>query len=225
MADLLNTNTILAPVAPALPFAPVEYDRKYQDDLSNILRLYFSLQDSALSTLFSSVGNRYLRSVYGTFQSTATQTASAINTATVMTLNQTDASNDVSVASSSRITVVNAGTYNLQWSGQFQNTDTAIQTVYVWLKQTSSGTSTDVVGSARRISIPARKSVAAGDEAYVVLGWNEVVTLQATDYVEIWWSTTSTAVSLVPLPAATGPVRPTTASVLASLTFVSAPLT
>ena len=225
MADLLNTNTVLAPRAPALPFAPVEYDRKYQDDLSNILRLYFSLQDSAFSSLFSSVGSRYLRSVYGAFQSTATQTASAINTATVMTLDQTDISNEVSVVSSSKITVANAGTYNLQWSGQFQNTDIVIQTVYVWLKKTSNGVSTDVVGSTRRSFIAARKSVAAGDEAYVVLGWNDLVELQATDYVEIWWSTTSTAVSLVPQAAATGPVRPSIASVLASLTFVSAPLT
>jgi hypothetical protein len=33
--------------APSLPFAPVEYDRQYQDQLNNILRQYFSQLDNA----------------------------------------------------------------------------------------------------------------------------------------------------------------------------------
>jgi hypothetical protein len=32
--------------APALPFAPVEYDRQYVDQLLNILRLYFQQLDN-----------------------------------------------------------------------------------------------------------------------------------------------------------------------------------
>jgi len=32
--------------APALPFAPVEYDRTYQDTLNNILRQYFNTVDN-----------------------------------------------------------------------------------------------------------------------------------------------------------------------------------
>jgi hypothetical protein len=32
--------------APALPFAPVEYDRQYMDQLLNILRLYFQQLDN-----------------------------------------------------------------------------------------------------------------------------------------------------------------------------------
>lgn len=33
--------------APSLPFAPVQYDRAYQDTLNNILRQYFSQLDNA----------------------------------------------------------------------------------------------------------------------------------------------------------------------------------
>ena len=33
--------------APSLPFAPVQYDRQYQDTLNNILRQYFSQLDNA----------------------------------------------------------------------------------------------------------------------------------------------------------------------------------
>lgn len=32
--------------APALPLAPIEYSRQYQDQLNNILRLYFSQLDN-----------------------------------------------------------------------------------------------------------------------------------------------------------------------------------
>jgi hypothetical protein len=39
--------------APALPFAPVEYDRRYQDDLNNILRLYFNTLDNFIAQLMA----------------------------------------------------------------------------------------------------------------------------------------------------------------------------
>lgn len=32
--------------APNLPIAPVEYDQRYQDQLNNVLRLYFSQLDN-----------------------------------------------------------------------------------------------------------------------------------------------------------------------------------
>jgi hypothetical protein len=35
--------------APALPFAPVQYDRGYQDTLNNILRQYFNTLDNFVS--------------------------------------------------------------------------------------------------------------------------------------------------------------------------------
>lgn len=37
--------------APALPFAPEEYQRRYQDDLNNILRLYFNTLDTLIGQL------------------------------------------------------------------------------------------------------------------------------------------------------------------------------
>ena len=38
--------TIALPSTPLLPFAPVEYDRSYQDTLNNILRQYFGTVDN-----------------------------------------------------------------------------------------------------------------------------------------------------------------------------------
>jgi hypothetical protein len=38
--------TIALPKTPLMPFAPVEYDRQYQDTLNNILRQYFATIDN-----------------------------------------------------------------------------------------------------------------------------------------------------------------------------------
>jgi hypothetical protein len=38
-------------VAPNLPLAPETYDRQYQDQLNNVLRLYFNRNDSILNQL------------------------------------------------------------------------------------------------------------------------------------------------------------------------------
>ena len=202
--------------APRLPAAEVEYSQRYQDQFTNILRLYFNRIDdfvARLNTASSTVG---LRSPYGAFSSNQDQTVTA-NTATLMTLNTTDFANGVSIASS-KITVENAGIYNLQWSGQFQNTDNAIQDISVWLRQNG----TDIVGSTGLFSIPARKSASAGEEAHSLVGWNYFVSLTAGQYIEIYWSATLASVSLQYYAATTGPVRPATQSVVATLSFVSA---
>ena len=49
--------------APALPFAPVQYDRQYQDTLNNILRQYFNTLDNFIGQLMAS-GNAIV-GVYG----------------------------------------------------------------------------------------------------------------------------------------------------------------
>ena len=87
------------------------------------------------------------------------------------------------------------------------------------------GAGVDIGGSTGLVSIPARKSAVPGEEGHLIVGWNYFVELQANEFVEIWWSTTSAQVTLEAYPATTGPVRPSTASVIATLSFVSAPLT
>ena len=39
-------STIRPPKAPNLPIGPVEYDQRYQDQLLNVLRLYFNTIDN-----------------------------------------------------------------------------------------------------------------------------------------------------------------------------------
>ena len=202
--------------APALPNSPLEYIRTDEDQFRNILRLYFNQIDNALGSLLDTAGGKFINFPYGAFSSDQDQTTTA-NTATLMTLNTTDFSNDVSI-DTSKITVTNAGIYNLQFSTQFQNTDNQIQDISIWLKQNG----TDIAGSTGFISIPARKSASPGEEAHEIIGWNYYLSMAENDYIQIYWSTTSALVTIQAYPASTGPVRPSTQSVVATLSFVSA---
>jgi hypothetical protein len=202
--------------APNLPLPPVDYNAQYFDQMLNILRLYFNRLDALTGQLMTSSGGAGIRLPYGAFSSDQDQTTTA-NTATLMTLNTTDFSNGVSIASS-KITVVNAGIYNLQFSAQFQNTDNQIQDISIWLKQNG----TDIPGSTGYVSIPARKSASAGEEAHQITGWNYYISMTAGQYVEIYWSTTLASVTIQNYAAGTTPTRPSTQSVVATLSFVSA---
>jgi len=199
---------------PALPQAGEEYNRSYQDQSNNVLRLFFNRLTASLNAILGVNGGANIRFPYGAFQSGVDQTATA-NTATIMTFNVTDYSNDVSMVSSSKITVVNSGVYNLQWSGQFENTDTQLHDASVWIRVNGA----DVVGSNGLISVPNKHG---GVNGHTIAAWNYFVQLNAGDYVELWWSTDDAQVSLQYYAAGTGPTRPTTASVIATLSFVSA---
>ena len=201
------------PQQPRLLGAPADYDPNYANQLNNVLRLYFNQLENAFAALLDSSGGAYLRNPYGAFSSNQDQTAT-INTATLMTLNTTDFSNQVSIASS-KITVQNAGIYNLQFSTQFQNTDTAFQDVYIWLQQNG----VDISGSTGFVSIPNRH---AGTDGHAIVGWNYFLSMEANDYVEIYWSISNAAVSIQHLAASGSPTKPSTQSVVATMSFVSA---
>jgi hypothetical protein len=72
------------PVAPNLPLAPTEYERRFQDDFENILRLYFNQLDNAFGSLLGPDGGKYLKFPNGAFhQDGATAlTASMTNVST-----------------------------------------------------------------------------------------------------------------------------------------------
>jgi hypothetical protein len=221
MTFIVTSEFELGQVAsPNLPLAPTDYDSRYQEQLNNVLRLYFNRLDAILEQLkigSGSIDGSGVQFPYGAFSSDQDQTTTA-NTATLMTLNTTDFSNGVGLAIGSKITATKAGIYNLQFSAQFQNTDNQIQDISIWLKQNN----VDIPGSTGFISIPARKSASAGEEAHEIIGWNYYLSMNANDFVQIYWSTTLASVTIQHYPTATGPVRPSTQSVVATLSFVSA---
>ena len=214
MATDFKTLPLIAPQQPRLPTATQEYDRQYQDQLNNVLRLYFNQLQNFNQLFTTNTGGALLQFPYGAFSSSVDQTTTA-NTATLMTLNTTDFANEISIASS-KITVAIAGTYNLQFSVQLENSNNAPQDIFIWLKQNG----VDIVGSTGKVGMPARKN--PGDPFHSIIGWNYFVQLTAGQYIEIYWSTTNADVSLQAYPASGTPTKPSTQSVVATMSFVSA---
>lgn len=207
-------NHLLNQVAPpALPLAREQYDRPYQDQLNNVLRLYFRQLNATLNSLVGSTGGRFLQFPYLAVADYNSHTVTA-NTANAMTFSATDYANQCSLVSTSRLTADVSGLYNLQFSTQFQNSDTQLHDVSIWLRING----VDVPGSTGLISVPNKHG---GVDGHGINGWNFFVQLTAGDYVELWWSTTNAAVTIQTYGTSTGPTRPSTASNVATLSFVS----
>jgi hypothetical protein len=151
---------------------------------------------------------------YGAFQSLVDQTIASTTTAYAMTLDTTDYTNGVYLSNSSRMNVRNAGIYNLQWSGQFENTDSQDHDVYVWLRKNG----TNLVASTGLISVPSKHGAIDG---HTIGGWNFFLELAANDYIELYWSADSTTVSLQFYAAGTSPTKPSTASLITTLQYIA----
>jgi len=278
----IPANTLLPPKSPNLIVSPEEYDRRYQEQFNNALRIYFNQLDNTFQTLLSNdPGGSYIRFPFGSFQDTTVQTAPA-NTAQVIRFDTTDLSNKVSLGShtaaftasralttltvtavssgvlylgmtiagtgitlgttitafgtgtggagtytvstsgtiaseamtgtiQSELVVTTAGIYNLQFRVQYQNVNAADKIASVWLRKNN----TDVVGSNSFVTVPLGTQYALATGSYFL-------SLVADDYVEIWRSADSADISILSAVAGTSPTRPTTASVIATMTFVSA---
>lgn len=79
-----KTLNFLNPVAPNLPLATNEYERQYQDQFANILRLYFNQLDNAFGSLLGPDGGKFLKFPNGAFHQdgATTLTASMTNVST-----------------------------------------------------------------------------------------------------------------------------------------------
>lgn len=212
---------ISTPAQPNLGTPAPAYDQGFFGTSFGGLNVYFAKLTAIFSALFGQRGGKWINNPYGAFEDTTDQTATA-NTATVMTFNTTDFSNGVSVVTSggkaSRLTVAQAGIYNLQFSVQFENTDVFEHDVSIWLRKDATGAGVDISGSTGLVGVP---SSHGGVSGHTIAGWNYFIELLANEFVEIWWSTPSTNVSIQAYAAGTSPTRPSTASVVATMTFVS----
>jgi len=151
---------------------------------------------------------------YGAFQNSADQTFSTSNTPTIVALNTTDYSRNVTL-SSNRLTASVAGMYNLEYSFQLGNTDTSIHEFNVWLRKNG----TDVAGTNSTASCV---SSHGGTDGYAILAANFYIQLAAGDYVELWSAVSNTAIRLDYIPAQTTPyARPYSPSSVVTLTQIA----
>jgi len=149
----------------------------------------------------------------GSFYDTTTQVLIAANSAQPMTLNQaTDGTGGViargvSVAAPGRITVAEAGVYNIQFSAQLDKTDAGTDLVDIWLAINGQNNPVPWTNTSVAVSTTL-KSVAA---------WNFVIELQTNDFVQIMWSSPDANMRLFSQPAATNPTRPGIPSVIVTV--------
>lgn len=173
--------------APNLPLFKNDYSRLDQDQFANVLRLYFNRLDTALQALANPQGGALLNRPTALYYSTTDQTAAATNTAYPIAFENTYFENGMTIngGSSSQITVDLPGIYNFQFSGQLLSSSGSTKTAQIWIRKngTNIGYSAHIYEDARNGGIT---------EA----NWNFNIDLQAGDYIEMYWATDSTALSL-----------------------------
>jgi len=204
-----------SPSIPSLGFPPEAYERRHLNENYGALNNYFRKVTTVLGSLFGPRGGKFMNNPYGAFQDSTDQAAANTTTAYAVTFNTTDFSNGVTMASGSRITVADAGIWNLQFSIQFTNTTNASQDVDVWFRVNG----TNVANSNSRFGFAPRKG--ASDPYHTIAAMNYFVSLNATDYVEIMWRPTDVGVTIEQYAAGTSPTRPAVPSAIVTMSFVS----
>ena len=151
---------------------------------------------------------------YGAFQDTTIQVAATINTPYAMKLGVTDLSNAVTIVSDgsnlTRITIANTGIYNIQFSAQFDRTNSGTDAVDIWLRKNG----VNVAGSGGKIILTGGAAQSA-----LIATWNYVLDVTAGDYYQLMWSTPDTHVRLLYETAQTSPfVHPLIPSLILTVT-------
>jgi hypothetical protein len=199
---------------PALPLATEDYLRTYQDQLNNVLRLYFNRMSNGFNGVIGTRGGQYLDFPYGAIQRTTDKSFTA-NTATQITFDQNDFLNGMRNNGTDGITVEQSGIYNYQFSVQLRNSDTQIHSAWIWLRVNN----VDVAGTGSKFDVIAKHG---GVDGFIIAACNFYIEAEAGDTVEMWAAVSNTAVTFDASGAQTSPFHmPSIPSVVATLSFVS----
>lgn len=147
---------------------------------------------------------------YGAYHDTSTVTATSAAVAYVMNIGSTDLQNGINIVGGTKITATNAGIYNLQFSAQFTNPNSAIADISIWIRING----VNVADGAGTNGIPAKHGANNGLQ---IVSWNYVLSLNAGDYVELVWHSDATGVQLITIPATIGPAVPESPSVIVTI--------
>jgi hypothetical protein len=140
---------------------------------------------------------------HGSFYDTADQTNAGANQVNKIRLNTTDFSSGVSIVSNSRITIANAGIYNIAFSAQFDKTDSGDDVVDIWLCKNG-----DPVANTNT------QMTLVGNNGKHVAAWNFLVKANAGDYYELCWSSPDANVFINYVATQSNPTRPAIPSVI-----------
>lgn len=184
---------------PNLPVAPIQYEQRFQDQFSNVLRLFFR-----------QVANRVNSpTAHASYFDTTTQPNPVANAVNLFTYNSVVTQQAITRGNpTSKVYVAQTGIYNFQFSAQLDKTGGSASAVYIWPRING-------------INLPdsATKIVIDGPNNEIVAAWNFVLVLQANDYFELAWESSDTNV-VIPYVAATGNI-PAIPSIILTVVWVS----
>lgn len=187
---------------PNYPTSPDQYTRQFQDQYTNVLRLYSNTVANAINA----------PKVHASIYDTTTQTNAGATVVNLMKFNSSVTLYGVRIGQpTSRVYVGETGVYNVQFSAQFDKSSGAGADIFIWLRVNG----VDVPYSASHITIQ-------GTSAELIAAWNFIVILEADDYFELAWSSTDTNVILLAGAATAGPPAiPGIPSVILTVNWVS----
>lgn len=188
---MISTKLAVQVKPPALPQAPDTYTRRFQDQYSNVLRLFFNLLDNAINSVVSSdSGGAALFFPHAVNYSETTQAALATDTAYVVSFPlQFDNVIPEGVVINNTVTTVKfPGMYEIEAHLQYFSSNSASKEVTVWIRIND----VDVPYSAQRITV--------AKSGYGQLAFATHMPMLADDELKIMWATDNTNVSLQSLP-------------------------
>ena len=146
---------------------------------------------------------------YGSFYDTTNLLLTSASTAYALPLNTTAEAVGVSIVSGSRITVANAGVYNIQFSAQLDKTDSSDDLVNIWFAKNG----TNIPYSNTQVTVQ-------GNAGKHLASWNFVLTLAANDYVQIMLQSPDTNMRVIASGTQSNPARPAVPSSIVTVTQV-----
>lgn len=203
-------NEIDRVVPPALPLATEQYNRPFMDQNSNVLRLFFNRLTNIVNTLLSTEeGGKFLYVPRALFYSTTDQAAAAVGTGYPVEFENTYIGDGITIngTDDTRITVSADGVYNFQVTLQTDHAGGSDSTITTWINK--NGTDQPYGGQQQTVK---------GNSVHAVY-WNFSIDLLAGQYIEMYWATDDTALSLdSQTPTSPHPGVPST---IVAVSFVS----
>lgn len=188
---------------PNLVIAPKQYEAKYQEQLNNVQRLFYSSVANAINSPYP----------YGQFYTSGSNLLNSGTTAvnSVPFSVTSTAFNTKIGQNNTRIYVAETGVYNIQFSAQCDLSSGSNGTIYFWLRKNG----TDIPDTAGKV-------VVSSPNGEVMAAWNYLLNLQEGDYIELVWSSSDIHTLLLQEAATTvAPIRPAIPAVIFTIVWVS----
>lgn len=203
--------------APALPFAGETYQRQYQDQFNNVLRLYFNRLSGAVNAVIGVDGGVNIQAPHAMLMSNQDQASAGTTSENLVSYNTPVITQSVRVENGTEIWFDYPGDYLVTFSLQFTNRGNASQVIEVWAKD--SGNNYPL--SNTRFDIAARKSLSDWSHAVAAVSGIFTVDDPSARYLSIAWWSDGADVFLENYPEGTSPARPAIPSVILTASLVS----